>query len=517
MNQSLNIFRKDARQLLPQIMMPVFTLILFTVLGAKTWISGPPLLISTSALTHVLVLLFCMSWVVLITSLIQAERLVGLNQFWTTRPYEWSKLLAAKFFFLLAFFYVPLAISQMVLIHQAHLSIVQSVPAFLHNMLLLTAVFILPVVCTAALTRSIAQALLSLLVLFGAMVAVASLSVLFKGMPPRSLLPVQICIVAVVLLVVIVNQYRSRAARRSLSIFLFAPVLPLLLQAAVPGSSLAAFEYPLAADHAPVSVRFDSNPLRANAISSNPFRNSADAWRAFASKSLGGADAEIYLHLPLLVSEIETGNSFVLGGHRLNLAGANGYTWHSPWFSESGMLAPAQFSGEFTASSDVFIPRGVYDRLANVPVTVSLDFALTQLQDQAPTRSTLSTEGEMISGLGFCALDESYSVINCRSSFLDPPVFAIQTFRKVGPCTDPHVQVDPANGMVGSSEPASALPDITSVVVTPVALNSPRKEGFLCPGLPISFVEKRYQRRFQIRMPAATIHLSDYMGIIKLK
>jgi hypothetical protein len=517
MNQSLNIFRKDARQLLPQITMPVFALILFTVLEARTWIPEPPLLISTSVLTHVLVLLFCMSWIVLITSLIQAERLVGLNQFWTTRPYEWPKLLAAKFIFLIAFFYVPLSISQIVLIHQAHLSIVQSIPALLHNMLLLTAVFILPVVCSAALTRSIAQALLAQLVVFCVMVGVASLSVMFKGMPPRSLLPIQICIIAVVLLVAIANQYRSRTTMRSLSIFLFAPILPLLMQAALPGSSLAAFEYRLPADPAPVSVRFDSNPLRANGSSSSPFRNSSDVLRAYASKSLGGADAGIFLHLPLLVSEIDGGKNFALEGHRLNLAGANGYTWHSPWLSESGMLAPAQFPGEFTASSDISIPRNVYDRLANAPVSVSLDFALTQLQDQSPIRSTLSTAGEEIPALGFCALDESYSTINCRSAFHDPPRFATQTFRKVGPCTVPGAQVDPANGAAGTSGPTSILPDISSVVVTPVALNFPRREGFLCPGLPITFVEKRYQRRLQIETPVATIRLSDYVSTIKLK
>ena len=176
MNQSLNILRKDAAQMLPQLSVPLFTLALFTVLEAKSWGSGPPLLLSTAGLTNVLVLLFCMTWVVLIISLVQAERLVGLNQFWTTRPYEWPRLFAAKCYFLLAFLYFPLLVSQVILLHQARLSIVHSVPALFYNLLLFTAVFVLPVLCAAAVTRSIGQAMLVLLVLLSMLVRVAIVS-----------------------------------------------------------------------------------------------------------------------------------------------------------------------------------------------------------------------------------------------------------------------------------------------------------------------------------------------------
>jgi hypothetical protein len=495
MNQSLNIFRKDTAQMLPQLSMPLFTLALFTVLESKSWGSGPPLLLSTAGLTNVLVLLFCMTWVVLIISLVQAERLVGLNQFWTTRPYEWPKLIAAKCYFLLAFLYFPLVVSQIILLHQGRLSVVQSIPTLLYNLLLLTTVFVLPVVCAAALTRSIGQAMLVLLLLLSMLVGVASFSTLFKGMAPRSLLPLQIVVIAAVLLLALINQYRNRTTGRSLYLLTVAPVAALLLQVTVPGTSLAAHGYALPTGDSPVSIQFDSNPLR-----------------AFGTAVPNDPDARLFLHLPLLLSGMQPGASFALDGHKLLLSGANGDVWQSPWLAASGMLASGSPSGQLTGYSEFSIPRDVYNRLSGVPVSVRIEFALAQLQDQNPVRSTLSTVGETIPALGFCALDESYSVVDCHAAFRGPARFAVQTSRKIGPCTDPDAKIDPTSGAVGSAESVSLLPHIGSVDVTPVQLSAPTRAGYLCPGLPITYVEKRFQRRVQLEMPAATIRLKDYVG-----
>lgn len=500
MNQSLNILRKDAAQMLPQLSVPLFTLALFTVLEAKSWGSGPPLLLSTAGLTNVLVLLFCMTWVVLIISLVQAERLVGLNQFWTTRPYEWPRLLAAKCYFLLAFLYFPLLVSQVVLLHQGRLSIVHSIPALFYNLLLFTVVFVLPVLCAAAVTRSIGQAMLVLLVLLSMLVLVASFPTLFKGMAPRGLPPLQIGLIAAVLLMALINQYRNRTTRRSLYLLTAAPVVALLLQVTVPGTSLAAHAYALPTSDPPVSVQFDSSPLRAlgTSVPNDP-------------------DARLFLHLPLLLSGMSPGTSFALDGHRLIINSPNGDTWRSPWLATSGMLASGSPTGQLTGYSEFSIPKDIYDRLAGGPVSIRIEFALAQLQDQDPVRSTLSTSGETIPALGFCALDESYSVVDCHSAFHGPSRFAVQTSRKIGPCTDPDAKVDPTSGAVGSSESVSLLPHIGSVDVTPVQLSAPTRAGYLCPGLPITYVEKRFQRRIQIEMPAATILLKDYVGSTKIK
>jgi hypothetical protein len=325
----------------------------------------------------------------------------------------------------------------------------------------------------------------------------------------------QIGLITAALLVALINQYRSRTTRRSLYILMLAPVLTLLMQVTVPGTSLAAHDYPLPSGHPPVSVEFDKNPLRAFGITSLPAQGSNPLVFA-ARRAISDPAASLLVHLPLLDSGIEPGTSFALDGHRLTLIGANGYTWRSPWLSESGMLVPPQLSDPFPASSDFLIPRSVYDRLGSGPVSVRIDFALVQLQDQPPIRSTLSTVGDTVPALGFCALDESYSVINCYSAFRDPPRFTVQTFRKIGLCTAPGAEIDPWFGLVRNFGSGSGLPHIGSVNVTPLQLRAPTRAGYLCPGLPITFVEQRFQRRLQIQMPIASIHLSDYIASVKL-
>jgi hypothetical protein len=176
------------------------------------------------------------------------------------------------------------------------------------------------------------------------------------------------------------------------------------------------------------------------------------------------------------------------------------------------MIAPTSASPKVTANSVFSIPRNVYDRLSSGPVVIRIGFALAQLQDEPPISSTLSTGGNEIPELGSCSLDESYSVISCRSAFRKPLLFEIQTFRKVGACLTQSAAVDPAYGLVGDSNPGFVIPGISSVVVTPLELGISRRAGYFCPGLPITFVEKRSQHRLQVETPPSTIDLKKYIG-----
>jgi hypothetical protein len=514
MNQSINIFRKDAAHLLPQLSLPIFTLTLFTVLESKSWVAGPLTFFSTPALTNVLAALFFMAWAILIVSLVQAERLVGLNQFWTTRPYEWHRLIAAKCLSLLAFLYLPLIVSQMIILHQAHLPMLQSIPELLHNLLLLTAIFVLPVACAAALTRSIVQAVMALLVCLAMVVALVFFAT-SKDLTPRMLMPLLIVLIAAVLMVAIANQYRRRTTDRSLCLLAAAPVLVALLLVSVPGRSLGAFEYHPPAGAPPVSVQFDSNPLRAFGNPANVIRNPPDAARSHASDLVADPGKDLLLHIPLLVSAVDPEATFALDGHRITLTGADGTAWQSPWLAEVGMLAPPSTAAPFPASADFSIPRSVYARLGDGPISIRIDFALTQLQNQAPIRTTLSTSGEMIPSLGFCSLDESYETIVCRSAFRNPPRFAVATSRKIGPCTAQDAQVDPALGAIGDAEPSSLLPHVTAVDTVPVQLSFTNKAAYLCPGTPITYTEKRVRAHIEVQMPAATVRLSDYVASVR--
>ena len=141
------------------------------------------------------------------------------------------------------------------------------------------------------------------------------------------------------------------------------------------------------------------------------------------------------------------------------------------------------------------------------------EFSLAQLEDQLPMQSTVSTLGEGVPKFGFCALDEGYFAIRCHSAFREPSYFAVGTFKKAGPsCEATTADLYPAHGLIGNPEVAPATLRISPVVVSTLRLSgtSDRTMTTLCPGVPISFVEKRLTQRLLVQLPVATILLKDY-------
>src|SRR5438105_2257009 len=94
--QTIHIFRKDARYLWREIGL----FIALTALFAWRDYLWAEVLLSVSA-------------VFLIARVIHAETLPGDTQFWLTRPYHWTSLLAAKILFILIFLNVPIFFARM--------------------------------------------------------------------------------------------------------------------------------------------------------------------------------------------------------------------------------------------------------------------------------------------------------------------------------------------------------------------------------------------------------------------
>jgi len=500
MNQSANILRKDFNYLRSQLLIPCSALLLATGIEVASRSSGPLQLFSLPALARGMVILFCLSWIVVIVNLIHSERLVGLNQFWTTRPYEWPKLLLAKCYFLLLLLYLPLVASQVFVLLTAGLSIVHSLGPLLLNLLLLTATIVLPASCAAALTRTTNQAMLVLLGMFSAFVAAVAITRSANGLMPGWLIPAQMVAAAIVLGAALVHQYRTRKTQRSMQILLLAPLLICIAQSTIPGSALAANSYTRVDGEPPLSVRFDTDPLR-----------------TMPRITIGEHSTRLWLHTPLLISHQQPGASFSVDAHRVVLTAPGGYTWSSPWTSVSEIIPAAPFTSERSGDSQSPIPLRVYQRLGGQPVSLRIQFALVQFQDQAPRSATLSIDGANIPNLGVCALDHAYSQISCRSAFRDPPPFAISTVRKVGPCTAVDAPTEPASAELGDLSQISAIPQIDPVIETPVRLTFSRKQGYLCPGLPIQFVERKFQRKLQAQTPPVSIHLNDYITALQLQ
>jgi hypothetical protein len=161
MNQALHIFRKDVRHLWIEIAAVLVLAAAFAIAGAaraaQFQASGVD---SRNLAWNLFPLLFPVAWWILIVRVIHDETLAGDRQFWTTRPYRWPSLLAAKALFIASFVCLPLLAAQSVIVAAHGFALGPLIPGLLWNQVMLAAVVLLPIAALASLTRGFAQILL---------------------------------------------------------------------------------------------------------------------------------------------------------------------------------------------------------------------------------------------------------------------------------------------------------------------------------------------------------------------
>ena len=182
MKQILHIFAKDSRRFWAEILISLALVAAMVRIYPSRWLE--PVWAHTGfgflafagglqTLASFMNILIPLSWWLLITRVIHDERLVGDNQFWLTRPYEWKKLLAAKVLFIAAFIYLPLVIGQWVLLLEAGLDPMHSIPGLVYSLLLITGILILPLIALATVTKNFARMSLAL---FGVVIYVIGIA-----------------------------------------------------------------------------------------------------------------------------------------------------------------------------------------------------------------------------------------------------------------------------------------------------------------------------------------------------
>ena len=109
MRQAIHIFRKDARYCWPYIAAVVaLTAVHAWQASVDTpWPEDYRLYTSDSLIA----LLMVLAWWLVIGAAVHGECLTGDRQFWTTQPYSWRSLLAAKLLFFAVFLALPVFIS----------------------------------------------------------------------------------------------------------------------------------------------------------------------------------------------------------------------------------------------------------------------------------------------------------------------------------------------------------------------------------------------------------------------
>ena len=504
MKQILHIFAKDVRHLWGEIFLSIAITVAFTWTYPSQWLAAATFWAghrsqyassyspySVEILTRVLMGLVPVSWWLLISNLVHDERLVGDRQFWLTRPYEWKKLLASKVLFLLAFLYLPLLIAQCYLLVVAGFSPLSFITGLLFNLLLISCAIVLPLVALATVTSNFARMTLTLL---GVVLSIGLLAALFSKanlewimLPGESgfflALVVGLCAAAVV------SQYASRRTWVSILLLAALPISYLSIGSLVTHCQRlinSAYSFPATGSQAPVQLSFDpSAPLPPIAY-------------------VPRVPNQVGIEIPLQVSGIANQSVVIPEAVRATIESPSGDRWQSGW----QLIYNTKFLPDITTARVGFaMPRSVYDRLKERPLTMHLTLLLTQAQVASITRVSLPARNFTVPDFGVCSPQVSLaspgetSAISCLSALREPRLTQIRFVQHTSGCNSSPDRLDTGLAVIawqGSLDAAPAQFGLGSVKFpfgAYTGIGSRGAEQHLCT--PITFSRYDLNRRAQ--------------------
>jgi len=514
MNQTLHIFKKDARRFWIEILLSLAITAAFVFLEGRARLSNEDTQGQTMrALANLLATLVPVSWWVLIARAILAERLVGDTQFWITRPYGWRNLLAAKALFVVVFLYVPFSIALCALLLQAGFTPHAYMGGILFNLLLLTGAIILPLAAIASVTSSFARTTLTMLGIFLGFIILASIigfafGTSVTGIGSHVGADTCLALALVIFSTVIGLQYALRRAWISRTMLL---TLPLLLVGALYfagkyDQARVDRDYPLVQGDAPIQLTYSPDP---RSYGSTGFQVSAHVM--------------IPVSFHLIESGVGEGYAVMPDAIRGEITAPDGSHWSSDWQgSERYRLLP----GDLYFSPRFSIPIDVLTKYQGVPLKVHLSLALTQAQAERTTTLALPPERFSVPGFGVCVPQSGWLPIpgqimgiNCVAALREPPLTYISTRWSDAPCTAANGPEAGALGTawVGSLDRQPAEFGISSIADVSVNLSNNQNQNgskqelrYLCAGTPVTFTQFTAVRRMQIRLDIQDFYLPRY-------
>jgi hypothetical protein len=471
--QPLHILRKDITHLWPEITAVLALFAAFAACTPEFW-EGSPYAGIVALVSFLLHVLMPISWLVLISRLIHDEPLVGNRQFWTSRPYHWANLLASKVLFLLLFIYLPFFVMQCALLKHAGLHPMLSLAPLGQNLLLLSAIFILPIAAIAAVTGSFTRLLLSfiggvlyMLVAFGVVVWLV-----FLKMRPESFNVTVLTLMALLPLAALINQYATRNTRVSVGILLATPLVLILVAGGVPFGGIARASYVKPGSSEPV---IGDLPMRAPA----PRPGRLVEFR-------GAANVE----LPFTIAKADKDSAYRIKGVAATITGA-GVNWTSEF---SAPLEEEQISaGAPVAGTVLPVPASLFNKIKDTPVNVHLTLLTDHLKVDPTSTWKATAQAFDIPGHGVCAFPPESSNgapdPTCRFAGKAPEILLVTGKVATGSCAS--AADSPVTGQASlGQEPA--LPNLLDPVAsTRLAMRTgdPNKQHqyFVCPGTPLNF------------------------------
>jgi len=526
MKQIVHIFAKDVRRLQIEILLSAAAAALFAWAEAKSLAGGPASVGNPyQGISGVMNPLVLLSWGVLIARLIHGEVLVGDRQFWITRPYEWPKLLTAKALFVALLLYLPFLLMQIAILLQAGFNPLSYIPGLLYSLLLIS-VFFFSLIGVAAATSNLARMVLTVLAVYLLLVASGSLASFFHfaalsygndgpvtykyiqyGEPAAIAATLLLCGLAIVLLYA---RRRILVARLLLG---STPLLVLLAYAICVRSVSMDWAYPPAARTEPSVIRMI--PFEQDEAS----RVAAGKWAWSEQGNFFNIDEKKWavIKVRLRASSVAAGDLWQLNAFRPTLTPAHGARLGLDWQQAQQMFVATETRSQLNYFVlDFLIPRSDYDRLKSSPLTLHLDFALTQAKPWRSWRFPFPEGKFTIADLASCTSQEDsqrdITGLVCNYP-LRTPVTSLTAYPTKGVCRaapdsagDPAVDISSTTGDFNTAPATFGISPLEqSMSMSFGTYNSENDTtpqvssqlSRLCPGSPVAVTEYRKARAVQ--------------------
>jgi hypothetical protein len=501
MKQVLHIFRKDTRHFWPEIVASIAITLAFVLVTPSTWkiIDDQLLQSRITIISTTLNILLPISWWLLIARVTHAESLVGENQFWLTRPYEWKRLLAAKVLFLAAWVAIPFFLAQMLIVAQAGFSPASYIPGLLLSAGLGLTILGVPLFALAAVTPNFARMTITLLAIVLALAAFSFGASTINFGVASAAVPYQDdqLILGVLLIgsvVAIVLQYASRKVWVSQAVLAAIPLVIGLIAYSFARQSLVDRGYPVSAKpHMQMSFAPDADHV---VKASTPIRTQ-----------------EVWVEVPLRFSGVEDGYAAVTRNIRFSMTAADGSQWTSPW----NMMEARSLPGSQAVPVNIRMPRAVFDRFKSAPVILHLAFAINRMQADANSTMPLPDGEFMAPGVGFCTAQFEWTGmhwpgLSCRSALHQPRLTHATLEWTNGPCSGsqpPAENVRQGDAWLGSADVGNTDFEFSGVsnfqvnfmTMGPGDFGNIRSHRLhFCPGTPLTITQYHLVDRSQAEL-----------------
>jgi hypothetical protein len=516
MKQILHILAKDTRHLWREIVISialVAALVLTshqarflggTSYGTEVTVSFSPRGALNHFLPSLLTVLIPLSWWIMIAPLIHEERLVGDRQFWVTRPYEWKKLLAAKVAFIFLFVYVPLFAAQCLLLARAGFSPLSSISGLLYNLLMLTAVLILPVVALATITRNFAR--LTLVVL-GAIIPFACIGWLSSALPNTHIATPFGDSMAPLLficggLAIVLLQYAGRRIRAAWLVLACTLAVLAALACSVPDQALMNGRFPVEPSPG-IELRYAHENGAAPVV------------------SVASGPRDVVIKIPMHVSGIAAGSMMIPQDVKATLEAADGSRWTSFW---EPVYQDKFMPGERIIWTSFAMPFSVFERLKGAPLRARIVLALARAREDQATSIALPLNDFQIDGFGTCTpitgfFDKPYEIagVGCRAALRAPQLTFVRVLWSYDDCQPPRPEPHNVQGeaWIGSLERPPADFGILPVWTEQIGFTNSQPDyrfdnpRHICPGTPATFISYQPAGRTQAALDISDLVLPE--------